>query len=129
MKNDALEQAEKNLRDPLWRLNNLYWIIDKEGNKTLFKMNWAQKELYRSLWYCNIILKARQLGISTFVFLLYLDRCLFNSNVSAGIIGHTREDAEMLFRRVKFAYENLPPELLAIRSVNMDNARELQFNN
>lgn len=129
MQNDVLEQAEKNLRDPYWRLNNLYWIKDKEGIKTRFKMNWAQEELYRDLWYCNIILKARQLGISTFVSLLYLDRCLFNSNVSAGIIAHTKEDAEMLFRRVKFAYENLTPELIAIRSVNMDNARELQFNN
>lgn len=129
MKNDALEQAEKNLRDPLWRLNNLYSIIDKEGNKVRFKMNWAQEELYRGLWYCNIILKARQLGISTFVSLLYLDRCLFNSNCSAGIIAHTKEDAEMLFRRVKFAYESLTSELRALRSVNMDNARELQFNN
>lgn len=129
MNKDVLAEAEKNLRDPLWRLNNLYWIIDKEGNKTLFKMNWAQEELYRGLWYCNIILKARQLGISTFVSLLYLDRCLFNSNCSAGIIAHTKEDAEMLFRRVKFAYENLTPEFRAVRSVNMDNARELQFNN
>lgn len=129
MSDEVTNQAEKNIRDPLWRLNNLYWIIDKEGNKTRFKMNWAQEELYRGLWYCNIVLKARQLGISTFVSILYLDRCLFNSHVSAGIIAHTKEDAEMLFRRVKFAYENLPPELLAIRSVNMDNARELQFNN
>jgi hypothetical protein len=89
----------------------------------------AQEELYNNLWYCNIILKARQLGISTFVSLLFLDRCLFNSNCSAGIIAHTREDAEMLFRRVKLAYENLPQELRTLRTVNMDNARELQFNN
>jgi hypothetical protein len=129
MKDDILEEAEKNLRDPLWRLNNLYFIIDKEGNKTRFKLNWAQEELYHGLWYCNIILKARQLGISTFISLLYLDRCLFNSNCSAGIIAHTKEDAEMLFRRVKFAYENLSPELRSLLSVNMDNARELQFNN
>lgn len=129
MKSEVLEEAEKNIRDPFWRLNNLYYIINKEGQRTRFKMNWAQEELYRGLWYCNIILKARQLGVSTFVCLLYLDRCLFNSNCSAGIIAHTKEDAEMLFRRVKFAYENLAPELRSIRSVNMDNARELQFNN
>lgn len=126
---EELKQAEKNICDPLWRLENLYWIIDKEGNRTQFKMNWAQKDLYKGLWHCNIILKARQLGISTFVSLLYLDRCLFNSNVSAGIIAHTKEDSEMLFRRVKFAYENLTPELLKLRTAKMDNARELQFNN
>jgi len=124
-----LKNAEQLLSDPVWRLNNLYWIIDKTGNKELFKLNWAQKELYDNLWYCNLILKARQLGISTFICLLFLDRCLFNSNQHAGIIAHTREDAKMLFRRVKFAYDSLPMEIKALRSANTDNARELQLSN
>jgi hypothetical protein len=76
-----------------------------------------------------LILKARQLGISTFVSLLFLDRCLFNSNQHTGIIAHTREDAEMLFRRVKFAYDSLPVEIKALRMANTDNARELQLSN
>ena len=123
------EVAEQLLNDPLWRLNHLYWIIDKSGNKELFKLNWAQEKLYKEMWYCNLILKARQLGISTFVSLLFLDRCLFNSNQHAGIIAHTREDAEMLFRRVKFAYDSLPVEIKALRMANTDNARELQLSN
>lgn len=126
---EMIKQAENHLNDPLWRLNNLYWIIDKNGNKTLFQLNWAQKKLYQDMWYCNLILKARQLGISTFVCLLFLDRCLFNSNLHAGIIAHTREDAEVMFRRVKFAYDSLPTELKSLRSVNTDNARELQLSN
>lgn len=81
------------------------------------------------MWYCNLILKARQLGISTFVSLLFLDRCLFNSNQHAGIIAHTREDAEQLFRRVKFAYDSLPIEIKALRMANTDKARELQLSN
>jgi hypothetical protein len=121
--------AEKLLNDPYWRLNHLYWIIDKAGNKELFKLNWAQEKLYQEMWYCNLILKARQLGISTFVCLLFLDRCLFNSNQHAGIIAHTREDAEMLFRRVKFAYDSLPVEIKVLRTANTDNARELQLSN
>jgi hypothetical protein len=66
------------------------------------------------------------MGISTFVCLLFLDRCLFNSNLHAGIIAHTREDAEVMFRRVKFAYDSLPAELKVLRIVNTDNARELK---
>ncbi len=126
---EMIKQAENHLNDPFWRLNNLYWIIDKNGNKTPFQLNWAQKKLYQDMWYCNLILKARQLGISTFVCLLFLDRCLFNSNLHAGIIAHTREDAEVMFRRVKFAYDSLPAELKSLRSVNTDNARELQLSN
>lgn len=123
------EVAEQLLNDPYWRLNHLYYIIDKSGNKELFKLNWAQEKLYNEMWYCNLILKARQLGISTFVSLLFLDRCLFNSNQHAGIIAHTREDAEQLFRRVKFAYDSLPVEIKALRIANTDNARELQLSN
>lgn len=124
-----VQEAEQLLKDPYWRLNHLYWIIDKAGNKELFKLNWAQEKLYYEMWYCNLILKARQLGISTFVCLLFLDRCLFNSNQHAGIIAHTREDAEMLFRRVKFAYDSLPVEIKTLRTANTDNARELQLSN
>lgn len=129
MKQDDFMQAEKLMGNPYWRLNNLYQIIDKRGDKVPFRMNRAQEQLYRDMWHCNVILKARQLGISTFVCLLFLDRCLMNSNQHAGIIAHTREDAEAMFRRVKFAYDSLPPELKALRTVNTDNARELQLSN
>jgi len=126
---DEFNIALKLLNDPYWRINNLYHIIDKTGNKVKFKLNWAQDELYKKMWYLNIILKARQLGLSTFVGLLFLDRCFFNSNVSAGIIAHTREDAEKLFRRIKYAYDNLPDEFKQSRKATIDSARELQLSN
>jgi hypothetical protein len=129
LNNPSLTIAEERLADPWWRLNDLYYIIDKGGNKRLFECNWAQQQLYREMWYCNVILKARQLGISTFVCLLFLDRCLFNSNQHAGIICHTREDAEHLFKRIKFAYDSLPAEIKSLRPASIDSARELVFSN
>ena len=128
-KNSEYERAKTLLKEPLWRLNHLYQIIDKTGSKIYFKLNWAQKQLYRQCWYCNIVLKARQLGISTYISLLFLDRCLFVPNMSAGIIAHTREDAEMLFRRVKFAYDNLPPQLKEYVKADNDTAQMLKFSN
>ncbi|HUC95510.1 MAG TPA: terminase [Candidatus Saccharimonadia bacterium] len=127
-KND-IEIAQKRLADPRWRLNNLYNIINKNGSKTLFKLNWAQEELYDNMWYCNLVLKARQLGISTYVCLLFLDRCLFNSNVAAGIIAHTLEDAQQMFRRVKFAYDSLPEDLKKLISADNDTSQMLKFSN
>ena len=94
---DQVQIAKDKLIDRYWRLNHLYSIIDKSGDKISFKLNWAQKELYNNLWYCNVILKARQLGVSTFITILFLDTCLFNSNISCGIIAHTREDAEQIY--------------------------------
>ncbi len=127
--NSDLQIAIKNLGNPLWRLNNLYYIVDKQGRKIRFSLNWAQKKLYEEMWYCNVILKARQLGISTFVCLLFLDRCLFNDNMSAGIIAHTLEDAQQMFRRVKFAYDNLPDHLKELITAENDTTNMLKFSN
>lgn len=123
------EKVQNHLANPHWRINNLYYIVDKSGRKIQFSLNWAQKKLYHEMWYCNVILKARQLGISTFVCVLFLDRCLFNSNSSAGIIAHTREDAEYIFKRIKYAYDNLPDQLKSVRPATADSARELVFSN
>lgn len=123
------EQLAQFLLNPYWRINNLYKIKNKNGQLVTFRFNHAQEKLYNNLWYCNIILKARQLGISTFICLLFLDRCLFNSNLSAGIIAQTRDDAENMFKRIKDAYNHLPEDIKAARPATVDRARELSFNN
>jgi len=119
----------KNFQSQWWRLNHFYYLVDKRGSKILFKFNWAQQHLYENLHTCNIILKARQLGISTFVLLLLLDEALFKPNTNAGIIAQTREDAEGLFKRIKFAYDNLPPAIKAEIQSQSNSARELEFSN
>lgn len=123
------EEFKANLANQEWRLNNLYTIVDKEGRQRIFKFNWAQRDIFEHIWFRNIILKARQLGVSTFICLFFLDTCLFKPNVAAGIIAHTREDAEHMFKRIKFAYDKLPEGLKAVRTATVDSARELVFNN
>lgn len=123
------KEVEKCLTDDEWRLNNLYCILDKRGRKIKFSMNWAQQELHDNLWYCNIILKARQLGISTYVCMLFLDKCLFNEGITAGIICHKREDSEIMFQRIKFAYDSLDPYIKSKIKATSDSARELSFSN
>jgi hypothetical protein len=112
-------------------LNNLYWIKDKAGNRVKFKMNWAQKMVWQGLWYFSIILKARQLGITTFFCILYLDIVLFNEHKTAGIIAHKDKDAKKIFKdKVKFAWDNLDPLLKEyLGPPNTDSAGELAFPN
>lgn len=126
---EELEFAE-NLKNVRWRLDNLYWIVDKHGKKIKFKMNWAQQEVFNNLWYFSIILKARQLGMTTFFTILYLDQVLFKANVSAAIIAHTDNDSKRIFERVKFAWNNLP-ELLKenIGLPKTDSVGEMAFPN
>lgn len=124
-----MKRAQKLLANPDWRINNLYQVIDKDGQKITFKLKWAQQDLYRNMWYNNIILKGRQLGISSFLSILFLDRCFFNSNMQAGIIAHTREDSEVLFRKIKFAYDSMPEQFKKYRPIETDTVRELKFDN
>lgn len=113
-----------------WRLNNLYWIIDKDGNETSFRCNFAQEQFFDDLWYFNLLLKARQWGGTTFVDLYYLDECLFNDNMEAGIIAHNKDDAQKIFRRkVQFPYSKLPDWLKEQRKLVTDSRSELAFSN
>ena len=97
------------IKSRTWRLNNLYHIRPKEGSNLIpFRLNWAQQELYDNIWNRLIVLKARQLGVTTFFAVLFLDDCLFNANREAGIIADTRENAEEIFRtKVKDVWDNL----------------------
>jgi len=116
--------------DQYWRLNNLYMIINKNGKSVPFRMNWAQEELFQDLHTRNVILKARQIGFSTFIQILMLDSCVFDSNIQAGVIAHTREDAEAIFKtKVKYAYDRLPEGIRTANPATQDAARHLTFRN
>lgn len=117
-------------RNQEWRLNNLYWITDKVGKRVPFRMNWAQQAWFDEMHYNHIILKARQLGFSTFIQLLMLDSCVFDPNIRAGVIAHTRDDAEAIFRdKVRYPYDNLPEGIRAANPANQESARQLSFEN
>jgi hypothetical protein len=78
----------------------------------------------------NVILKARQLGFTTYIQLLMLDACVFNSNVRAGTIAHTLLDAQTIFRdKVQYPYDNLDEQLKAAVPIVKQNATELLLAN
>lgn len=94
-----------------FRLNVLYHIKDKTGKKILFEPNEEQESFYINQHSRDIILKARQLGFTTFAMLSNLDDCLFTENYSSGCICHNLEDAKSIFRdKIKFAYQNITQE-------------------
>jgi len=123
------------LADPVWRVcsGQLYVIMTKkpgeEESSTLpFIPNKAQRRLMKRLHHRNIICKARQLGFTTLVAILWLDHALFNANQRCGIIAQDREAAEVIFRdKVKFAYDRLPDFLRELMPLKRDSASELLF--
>lgn len=124
------ERLKDLLLDQKWRLNNLYHIKDPNGNKVPFRLNYAQANFLHNIHFFNVILKARQLGFTTFIDIYFLDACLFNSNHACGIIAQGLNEASDIFdNKIRFAYDNLPDWLKEARTCTEDNARKLVFNN
>jgi hypothetical protein len=133
---NTADELKACLADPMWRVcsGQLYKIMVKddsmsEGTKVMpFRPNRAQKRFIRRLWFRNLILKARQLGFTTLVAILWLDHALFNPNQRCGIVAHDKDAAENIFRdKVRFAYDNLPEQLRAEMRLKRDSAKELLF--
>ena len=126
----AFRAAIDQFADRRWRLNNLYYITDKEGRRVRFQMNAAQLALFEGMHTQNVILKARQRGFTTFIQLFMLDACVFNSDIRAGTIAHTLADAQVIFRdKVRFPYDHLPEGIRQVVGVVNDNATELLLSN
>lgn len=127
------EILQRKLTDPIWRISNLYYILIKEkggeaGSSMKFKPNRAQRRFIKSMHYRNIILKARQLGFTTLICIVWLDHALFNANARCGIIAQDKEAAENIFLdKVKFAYENLPPDMKASFPLARETSTQLKF--
>lgn len=118
------------LGDKHWRLNNLYHVKNDAGDKVLFKTDWGsgvQDRFYEEMWYFNVILKARQLGFSTFICIYMLDACLFNENQKCGIIDATLPDAKKKLAKIQYAYDNLPDYVRADITQTKESTEEIEF--
>jgi hypothetical protein len=127
--NMALEGIKDILSDREKRLKSLYYIKNDKGAVVLFQPNEVQRDFFKLFWFLNIILKSRQHGISTFIEILMLDMCFFNSNTSAGIIADTLPNAIKLLAKIKFAYDNLPEVLKRENPLTTESKTELTFKN
>lgn len=122
---------ESKLMDKQWRLSNLYKIIPKQGPITTFQPNPQQTTLSENAHSRNIILKARQLGITTFEVIDILDDCIFNDNFYAALIAHEQKPMEDIFEKVKIAWEYFPKELKQSLGLKADTQtkNKIAFNN
>jgi hypothetical protein len=116
--------------DKKWRLNNLYQIVNKDGDSIKFKLNSVQEDVYENLHNRNLILKARQLGMSTFAVLYLLDEVIFNKNLTAGIVSYSLEHAQHIFKKIiGHALDTFPSSLKGGIGIVQRSAREITFVN
>ena len=106
------EELIAGLADPLWRLNNLYHILDKKKNVILFRPNDAQQYLLDNLHTRSLVVKCRKLGFSTLIQLLALDTAFFSPNEYVKVIAADLDLSKAIFGSVfKFSYDRMPEPL------------------
>ena len=130
----ALMENPELIKDKVWRMNNLYWIITKDATKSVFTMNRAQLHFFdnylniKNPYHRHVILKSRQLGFTTFIDIFILDEILFNTNKEGIIIAHKIEDAKEFFdRKIDYAIRNMAEDIKgAFFKLKRSSARKIQ---
>lgn len=109
-------------------------IIDKSGNLIDFKLNKAQRKIYSAIQEQAragkpiriIVLKARQLGITTFCQGVMFKETATQNNISSLVVAQDLEASRGIFEKAKLFYEHLPSVLKP--ELRRSNANELVFN-
>ena len=107
-------------------------IRDKNGNLINLKFNSAQEKFYSLLKESYgtkpsrfIVLKARQLGISTFTEAFITFMTMFNPNTSSVLMAHLSESASAIFNMTKLFVNELPSGMQPQQKYS--NAKEIVF--
>jgi len=117
----------KLLKDPDFRLDNLYKIKDKNKRIVKFKKTPIQQLLHKNSTGFDNILKARQLGISTYFLLKKLDAAIFTPNYTACILSHKRESMEKLFSIIRRAVKYMHPLVQPVIDKGGGSKYEIRF--
>ena len=134
---ELVKKDKKLLYNKKWRIQNLYPIIDKTGKVIPMKLNKAQEEFFDMIIRNNksetnkkpsIILKSRQVGITTLVSICFLDDAVMFDGIKCAIQSHKRESMKDIFKVVRFAYDNMfPPLKPKLKAKDKDTEEVLNF--
>lgn len=127
------EFERRYLSNKLWRINNLYSVIDKYGSPCIFRMNYAQHVVYAATRRHPriVILKSRQQGISTFWLVSYFDDAVWAPFMNIGLMAQGTDEASTLLERAKFLWDTLNDDVKNFIGVQLekDNTKEFSFGN
>jgi len=85
-------------------------IRDRSGSVSPLVANPVQAEFERRRGRQNIVVKARQMGMTTWIAGRFFLKTIMNLGVLTVQVAHTREAAHSIFRLVQRFWENLPED-------------------
>ena len=103
-------------------------IRTKKSGRVPFLLNRAQREYSRRCTKQNIVLKARQLGMTSYVAARFFLQTITRRGTLTMQVAHDRESAEEIFRIVHRFWDNLAePWQKGVLKTSHSSARELVF--
>lgn len=88
-------------------IEKLFYIVNKDMEAIPFVLNDPQRRMVRELSRMDIVLKARQEGISSLILAMFTMDFLTIENVRCVVISHEQKATQRLFDRVKYFLESM----------------------
>jgi len=129
-KSEILKEILKSGKDPTYFITNYAKIAHPLEGLLPFKLYDFQEELVKNFndHRFNVILKARQLGISTTTAAYIAWMLLFHRNKNVLVVATKFQVASNLVKKVKHIMKNLPP-WMQIASIDIDNRASFVLSN
>jgi hypothetical protein len=123
---DDITQAPPTYRDRL--ISGLLMARSKDRGLILLQPNRAQQEYSRKCTRRNIVLKARQLGITTYIAARFFIQTITQPGSMTVQVAHNQESAEEIFKIVHRFWENLRDGTReGALMTSHDNVRQMVF--
>tara|TARA_R100001440_G_scaffold27017_2_gene44468 strand:- start:1848 stop:3425 length:1578 start_codon:yes stop_codon:yes gene_type:complete len=129
-KNEIVKELVKCGKDPQYFIDNYCKISHPMHGQIPFKTYDYQKEMLKNFndYRFNVILKARQLGISTISAAYVAWFMLFHREKNVLVIATKLSTATNLVKKVKMIFRNLPQWML-IAKISVDNKQSFELTN
>ena len=103
------------------------WIRNRRGELVNLHPNAAQRQYARNRGARNIILKSRQLGMTTFITARFFLSAVLRPGRVTLQVAHSQESAQQIFRIVRRFFVHLGPKTHKWLAPRIVNVRELAF--
>lgn len=129
-KEAILTEIKRCKGNPSYFARNYIYIKDKEKGAIKFKLWDFQEAVLKDFQNnrLNIILKARQLGMTELMATYVLWFALFQKDKTIVVVSKNRKAASDLLKRVKYAYKKLPTWMKISKMIS-DNVHTIEFDN
>ena len=103
-------------------------VRTRAGSVAPLRANLVQKEFEIRRGTCNIVLKARQMGLTTWAAARFFLKTITHPGTLTLEVAHTREAAEEIFRIVHRFVDSLPGEMRkGLLKTSRSNVRQIVF--